>query len=392
MKKRILLLLNVLFICSVGHAQEQLVKPSYLNYEITNIVKERILISLDLLINQISKGELNSDLITDENSGLTMSTLENFQEYELRKDSVRLKVKDKQVINLYPVSDNRYSLTIAYASSRTDETPVILYILNLIAADSNGKITFSTPINYLTRYWKTTTIGKITYHYRGEINKDRAELFAKKNILIANKLGVNPEKLHFYMCDNRQEILKLQGIEYSIRYNGKTRDGYGVDSGTIFSVMNNEDFSHDMFHYYSGKINERKNRNWITEEGIAYSWGNAYYTDEDREMITHKRLVNELNKYLTNNPKETILELFKENTKIFNHIAPEISVRSTISGLIANEIEKVKGMEGVQELINCGRKDKLKNYMDVIKDLVGITESNFNRKVLKLINTNSNIK
>jgi len=333
----------------------------------------------------MSKGKLNSDLITDENSGLTMSTLENFQDYELRKDSVRLKVKDKQVTNLYPVSDNKYSLSITYTTSKTDQTPVILYVLSLIADDSNGKITFSTPIGYLTRYWKMATIGDITYHYRGEINMSRAELFANKNTLIANKLGVEPEKIHFYMCDNRQEILKLQGLEYSIRYNGKTRDGYGVDAGTIFSVMNNEDFSHDMFHYYSGKINERKNRNWITEEGIAYSWGNAYYTDEDGEMITHKRLVNELKKYLTNNPNETIFELFKENTKIFNHIAPEISVRSTISGLIANEVENKKGKEGIQTLINCGRKDKLKNYMEAIKGLIGVTEDNFNSKVLKLI-------
>jgi len=36
MKKRTLLLLNILFICSVGHSQEQLIKPNYLNYEMTN--------------------------------------------------------------------------------------------------------------------------------------------------------------------------------------------------------------------------------------------------------------------------------------------------------------------------------------------------------------------
>jgi len=385
---KVILALNFILICSVAFAQKPLVKPRYLNYEMTDVVKERILTSLDLLINQMSKGNLNTDLITNENSGLTISTLENFQEYELSKDSVRLKVKDKQVTNLYPVSDSKYSLSIAYATSITNETPVIIYILNLIADDSNNKITFSTPIDYLTRYWKTTTVGNVIYHHRGEINKDRAELFAKKNTLIASKLGVKPEKFHFYMCDNRQEILKLQGLEYSIRYNGKTRDGYGVDAGTIFSVMNNEDFSHDMFHYYSGKINERKNRNWITEEGLAYSWGNAYYTDKDGEMITHKQLVNELRTYLSKNPNKTIFELFKEDTKIFNHIAPEISVRSTISGLIANEVENKKGKEGIQVLINCGRKDKLKNYLKAINDLIGISENNFNTKVLKLIKKN----
>ena len=89
------------------------------------------------------------------------------------------------------------------------------------------------------------------------------------------------KKLNFYLCDNYQEILQLLGFDYDLSANGTTRDGYGVISQSIFSVMHHEDFSHDIFHYYSGKVNERSNRNWITEEGIAYSWGNVYYTDKN---------------------------------------------------------------------------------------------------------------
>ena len=232
------------------------------------------------------------------------------------------------------------------------------------------------------------TFGNITYHFRGEINKERAELFNNTNTIIANKLEVTPEKFDFYMCDNFQEISELLGFGYSLQSNGKYRDGYGVDTQTIFSVMNNEDFSHDIFHYYSGQTNKRVNRNWITEEGIAYAWGNAYYTDKEGEMITHNRLVSELKTYLSQNPDTNIYNLFNNNTKIFNEIAPEISVRSIISGVIALEVERKKGREGISTLINAGSQERLTSYLKATDELLGINETNFNLKVEKLIRDN----
>ena len=384
--KRILIILYLILPFITTNAQDVIVKPDYLNYEIDKVVTEKITKTLDSLFIQISQGKLDTNFLTTNKTDLTISTLEAFQTLELKKDSLRLRIKDKQLINIHSISKNKYSLSIAYVSHTGTSLPVIMYVLNLIAEDKKGKITFSIPIDYLTRYWKATEIGNITYHFRSDINKSRAIIFNDKNTQIARKLGVNPEKFDFYMCDNRQEILKLQGLEYSIKFNGKTKDGYGVDTNTIFSIMNNEDFSHDIFHYYSGKINERKNRNWIAEEGIAYLWGNAYYTDENGEMVTLKKLATELEKYLLNNPNTSLLNLFKDNTKIFNHIAPGISVRSAISGIIANEVEKKKGKEGISKLINSGGNHQMKKYLKIINNLIGINESNFNIKIMKLIN------
>lgn len=126
-------------------------------------------------------------------------------------------------------------------------------------------------------------------------------------------------------------------------------------------------------------------KNWITEEGIVYNWGNAYYTDKNGEMITQQRLINELKNFLVKNPKANLYELFNNDEKIFKIIAPEISVRSTISGIIAEQVEREKGRYGIEKLINSGNKDQLKNYLKVIEDLIGITKNNFNLKVGKLI-------
>lgn len=190
------------------------------------------------------------------------------------------------------------------------------------------------------------------------------------------------------MTDNFQEISELLSFGYSVYSNGKYKDGYGVDSKTIFAIMGNEDFSHDTFHYYSGQINKRENRNWITEEGIAYAWGNAYYTDKNGKMITQKRLVLKLQDYLSKNPDTNLYELFIDNKKIFNNIAPEISVRSVISGIITNKVEMEKGEDGISKLINAGRKNRLESYLIVTDELIGINKENFNSKVAKLIKNN----
>ncbi len=384
MKRRFLFLL-ILLVSFWAHAQELVLKPEYLNIEIEKATSDKILSSLEELIQQTTSNQIDTKLLTPHSQALTISTLRNFQAYEANKIT-QAKIKtDKQLINFYQIDQEQYALSVAYVTLDNDTNPVILFVLNLIAHVEKGKVSFAIPLDYHTRYWQSTTVGNITYHHRGKLNMARAKAFDKKNTLIANKLNQEPEKLDFYMCDNRQEILKLQGFDYSIQVNGDARNGHGVDANTIFSVMNNEDFSHDMFHYYSGKIHQRINRNWITEEGIAYLWGNAYYTDKDGEMITHPRLVKELRTYLTANPDTNLVELFTENVKIFNHIAPEISVRSTISGVIAKEVEKQKGMEGVFTLINCGRQDRENKYFQTIEKLLGINRDNFKDKVGQLI-------
>ncbi|WP_375578875.1 hypothetical protein ABWH96_17920 [Marivirga tractuosa] len=385
MKRTIFTITLSLLIAFTAFAQETVLKPVYLRNSMDSIAQEQFNQSLETLFSEIIQGKINEDLLTPKRAELTKSILQEFVTFESRKDSAAAATQDKQLINIYPISDNEYFLSVAYVNGELTPNPIIFYTIDLIATKTGDNFTFSVPVDYLTRYWKTQTVGNISYHYRGELNTERAKIFDEKNTIIAEKLGVEPEKLDFYMCDHYQEIMELLGFNYSLTSNGQYRDGYGVDAKTIFSVMDNEDFSHDMFHYYSGKINERINRNWITEEGIAYAWGNAYYTDEEGEMITHSQLVKELKNYLTQNPDTDLFELFSKDIKIFKHLAPEVSTRSTISGIIAMEVEKQKGKEGISALINAGSQDRLKNYLTATDDLIGINEKNFDVKVKELI-------
>src|SRR5262249_29403745 len=152
-------------------------------------------------------------------------------------------------------------------------------------------------------------------------------------------------------------VLQLLGYAYDWESNGRTRDGYGISSHTIFSIMHNEDFSHDAFHYYAAKVRAGGKRNSTAEEGLAYYWGNAYYTDPDGQMIDQPVLVKRLAQYIETNPSTSLWTLFNDNPKIYNDLAKEIAVKSVISGVLCEEVERQKGKEGVLALINCGAGD-----------------------------------
>lgn len=356
--------------------------------EIKETVRVQIFKALDSLLVQLTTDKFNDTYLAPDLKGLTTDILSNIKRYESEKDSIQKKQIDKQLLRGYPIDDNEYFLTLAFIKKNSKSTPILYYIINLIAKQTSEKILFSIPLHYYTKDWKQTQIGAVTYHHKNNIEIKRAKIFDLKNTTIANKLETDKENFDFYMCENYQEVQRLLGIGFSIYENSKYRTGYGVSANTIFSIMNNEDFSHDVFHHYSSKVNKRENRNWITEEGIAYLWGNAYYTDPDGEMITHQKLVNELKKYLSENPDVELLNLFENDVKIFNHIAPEISVRSTISGVIANQVEKLKGADGISKLINAGSENQLDSFLKTTNLLLRINKENFNLKVKELLNNN----
>lgn len=356
-------------------------KPNYVNIKLSDVKQEHLIQSLDSLFKQLKENRLDNQFISSNKASFTLSILSQVQSYEANKDSLHKTKKDKQLINFHPIGNDVFHLDFSFLNP-SEKGYVVFYFLSLIANDEGNKFTFESPLDYRTRYWKSEKIGNITYHFRDTIQINRAQLFDKKNTAIANKFGLEPDALDFYMVDNYQEYLSLMGVNYQVYTNGKYRTGNGVSFNTIFSIMNNEDFSHDIFHYYSGKINKRENRNWIAEEGIAYLWGNAYYTDKNGEMIEIDQMISSLKNYLKENPDTSLLKLFEHKPKIFNSLVSQISVRSVLSAIIAKEVEHKFGTEGIIELINAGAGEELvKKCLAVTDKLIGINKENFDVRI-----------
>jgi hypothetical protein len=372
MKKLLLLSGFLLFRSLFSGAQIQVSKN--INLPVPPDTRLKLLSALDSLMVHITNGKIAQDEIGSEAAALNISVfndLKSIQNNDKQKNPYFYK---PQVINLYPIGKSRYCIKVAFMNC--DSLRAIFNFIGLVKVD---KVTFSIPLNYLTRYWKTTQTGNVTYHYPDNINLSRAYKFNKKNSIIATRLGLRPEKLDFYLCDNYQEVSHLLGYEYDNESAGLTNEGYGVDAGYIFSIMHNEDFSHDLFHYYSAKV--RKNaRNSAAEEGIAYSWGNAYYADENGEMITQQQLISVLKKYLQQNLTASLLELFRKNPAIF---PSQTKVRSLIASLICDEVEREKGIAGIRILIDCGRGDD--NFFIATDKLIGLNVPNFDSRVTALL-------
>ncbi len=282
-----------------------------------------------------------------------------------------------QVLNVYPLDKDRYWVTVGCMDGNT-----LSKMFSFVARNEHGRYSLASPLRWLTRDWSTKVIGRITYHYSSGLDTGRASAFNEKNEVIAKKLGLAPENLHFYLTDNYQQIQTLLGHDYDAESAGNVRNGSWVGD-SIFATMHNEDYSHDLVHGYVLKI--RTNTwNSAAEEGLAYYWGNAYYTDAKGGMIDFSEMKTALKDYLQAHPDSTVTSLFRHNAKVFPDLAPEVSARSVISAVLFAYVEKIKGVEGVKTFINCGKGDD--NYFNTLNGLTGISRENFEVKVRALLN------
>jgi hypothetical protein len=226
-------------------------------------------------------------------------------------------------------------------------------------------------------------VGSIHYFYDHDFDDNAAKAFDAVNRRIAGKLGLPVDTFAFYLTDNYQQIMQELGLAYDRQTAGKYRDGFIVQQ-IIFAIQHNEDFSHDLVHYYVWKVRKAQ-PNGIAEEGLAYYWGNAYYTDSSNRMIAFERLKNELSNYLKSHPDANLLNLFRQNPKGLIGGAPEVSIRSVLSGIIFEAVEKQHGVNGILQLINCGPGEA--SYFAVTQQLLGIGPANFNERMQQLLRT-----
>lgn len=341
----------------------------------------RILTALDSLLVQIDEDRIDPELVGGTHRALSQSMWESLPD-PIPEEGPAL---SRQVVDLYRLGPTQYSLSLAYLEVDAEGVPGLRMQVRMIAVVDEASVRFSIPLAHLTRYWDSETVGRIRYFHRDGVDRDRAEVFDRKNGEIAARLGLRPEEFDLYLTEDYQEILFLLGFEYDRDAVGTVRNGYGVDANTIFAIQGNEDFSHDVFHYYSGQIHERSQRNGVAEEGVAYSWGNAYWTDPDGAMVEQEQAVRELRRYLEANPEVQPITLFDENHKGFTSLAPEISARSTMASVLVDEVERRHGVPGILQLVTAGRRPAGENFLRALEGLLDIDRDRFDDAIRPLL-------
>jgi len=162
---------------------------------------------LDTLFLQLDNDKLDTTLLDKVDRKLSLRILISLKGTEDSKKDSSKNFYKRQLINLYPISNADYLISIAYIGGKSDSPAVLKTIFNLIAKYQGGKIVFSIPTLYPTRIWKTKQVGNITYLFPDSINIKNATLFDNKNKLIATKFGLQPERLNFYLSDNYHEVI-----------------------------------------------------------------------------------------------------------------------------------------------------------------------------------------
>jgi hypothetical protein len=322
--------------------------------------------AVDALFASIKTGQIPDTLLTGKDTGLTRTILLNYRPIaEMRHE----------LINEYPLEKGLYRLMIVCDTLRE--------LLTLDARLEQDQVRFALPLWYDSRNWKEVQAGTVCYHYDHDFEPKAAKAFDAFNRQLAGKLGLQPMRLEFYLTDNYQQIQHLFGFSYDRSAAGKTRDGSYANERTIFAIMHNEDFSHDLVHYYVSLI-RKSPRNSFAEEGLAYYWGNAYYTDSAGQMIPFPRIKRELQAYLVQHPEADLLSLFRQDARGLFGSAAEVSLRSALSAVLMEAIEKEQGVSGVLRLINCGSGEQ--NYFSVLEKLTSINTSNFDERLRRLCN------
>lgn len=381
MKIKFSLLLVYLTFTPFMNAQDVKIEvPIYINVGVGKSLQENIIYSLSKFTSETDFNNISS-LFNSNNKEITIDLLSQLN--IVIRQSVDTK---KQLINIYKVENDKYLLQLAYYIPNTNgglTLTALASFLTYVDPEDNA-ISFSSPVSYYTKSWNTKSIGNINYIYKSTFCEKVAVEFNKNNSKISKNLGLELEKLVFFKSSNYQEVLRLIGLDYIMSANGEIESST-IIGNTILTGLNTEDFSHDIFHFYSSKLFERKERNWIAEEGFAYSWGNAYYTDSNSQVISRKELIDELKIYLKNEVDSNLFKMFTENPPIFQKFSPKVSVRSTISSILCDEVERKRGIDGVRQLVSCG--NGLDNFFLKVEELININNANFDSKVRELLSS-----
>jgi hypothetical protein len=324
---------------------------------------------IDTVFADIGRGHVPSELITGKKKELTREMLE-YLENRLN-GGVR-----SEIINCYPIDTQLYRVMVACKKVDT-----LRQIFTFDVQLRRGEATIDLPLWYETRNWSERQVGAIHYFYDHDFEPNAAHEFDAANRRIAKKLGLPAESFDFYLSDNYQQIMQWLGVTYDINTAGETRDGFIIEQ-TIFAIQHNEDFSHDLVHYYVYKVRKGP-RNAYAEEGVAYYWGNAYYPDAQGRMIGLEQLKADLRSFLEAHSDTDLLIIFRQNPRGIFGPAKEVSVRSTLSGIIAEYIERKYGVAGVLQMLNCGAGEA--NYFAVTQSLANINAANFNTRLRELL-------
>ncbi len=318
--------------------------------------------------------KLESFILLDEIKGIEKS--------EKYKDDAFYK---PYLTNILSLSENGYLIQVSYIGMNEN----IAYLrasFTFIAHRLNNAFVFSSPLVKNTKKWKIKKAGSNTFHYQHTINKNKVKEYNK---LVSNfdlKLKSKNKTTDIYCTDNIIELGRLIGVEYKADYNGRTESvwsSYQGDRKLIVYGDSNASFNefdpHDLWHDRMFRVVSRAKYNKVFDEGCAHLFGGSW-------GLTWKEIWKMFTERVSSDRKKNWLEEFGKFENFGDSPQKHLRPEYVISALIIKKVEKEQGFDKVLQLITSGPYEKNnENYFKTLEKVTGITKSNFNGEIWKLI-------
>ena len=372
---------------SFGQTNSLVVPPNILLPRDT-IVKNQLIASLNDFLSQTKKPNKENSLVLSSELLQTSVLLDEMK--DLGKSN---KFKDENfykpyLTNATQLTDNNFLIQLSYIGVN-EGLPFLRASFALIADKKGTQFYFHSPLKQNTASWKIKKFGNTNVYFKNSLNSAKAKSYFKMVADYDKRLSAPDLQTDFYCADNFHEVLQLIGIDYKSDFNGYAHNSetakendYNLNvNGTLTSEFAKFD-PHDLWHDRLHNVLSTDIINRPVDEGTAYLYGGSW-------GISWSDILGKFKTYATENPNADWISLYNESKNFDEKGKFPLNVDFVINALVVQKIEKEKGFSSVIELLSCGKKEKgNENYFKALEKITGISKSNFNDNIWKLIKAN----
>ncbi len=317
-----------------------------------------------------------------EETAILLSEIKNVQKRHKQEDNIK-----PYLTNLIPIGKTDYLLELSFMGVK-NEQPTLHAIVNFMATPEDKAFLFSGPLQYNTKGWHSIEDGYLTAFYQDETDKNYAQQRMKYIKQFDKMLGGSSATTNYYCrsCNNMSDLLRLMGVIYSELYSGKNWSM--IDFSTKehnFCFYPKRFFEsgiidpHDTFHSRAYSVIPKEKRNRFMICGCAYIYCGSWLISWEDIQKRFKETVDYKN-------EKDWLQLYFERYNFGVSKKRHLLVTQFVNALIIQKVEKEQGFSAVKKLLASGNMYKNRDeFFQILEEVTGINEKNFNRKVSKLI-------
>ncbi len=275
------------------------------------------------------------------------------------------------LMEIIPTSnENQKIVKIGYVghNDKTSEN-IIRSIYNIVASKDSSGIVFGMYLNYITKDWKETTIGSVTYKISplscrslnmAEALKQKKEIAELCDFFSCKEIPIN-----YYSCINPVEVFQIKGFDYNTLMYVDMSGGLNEPGDNIISGNNSDYYMHEVAHSYTDHLFPSINS--FLNEGFATLIGGS-------GKFNYEWHRNKLKIFLEKNP-DFNFEEHTSNTWENLFIDKETQITYMLGALIC---ERTLRLYGKEKLFGIFKSKK--NFFEIL-ETVGLTKENLNEEL-----------